>query len=72
MDDMEGWKRSDQETARKRNANIIAEIIGYGASADAFHLTSPNPDGIGAQLCMQFCLDDAKILPSDINYINCP
>ncbi len=58
------------QCAKKRGANIIAELSGYGASADAFHLTSPNPEGIGAELCMKICLNDGKINPSDVDYIN--
>lgn len=56
------------ESARARGARIHAEIIGYGANADAFHMTNPAPEGaIG---CMRLCLEDAGILPSDVDYIN--
>ena len=56
--------------ALDRGANIIAEIIGYGATADAYHLTSPDPDGIGASQAMNKAINDAKIKPQEINYIN--
>ena len=58
------------EHALKREANIIAEIIGYSATADAYHLTSPPPDGEGASRAMRLALLDAKISPSNIDYIN--
>ncbi len=56
--------------ARKRGANILAEIIGYGASADAFHVTQPAADGNGAARSMQFALNKAELLPTDVDYIN--
>jgi 3-oxoacyl-[acyl-carrier-protein] synthase II len=58
------------ETALKRGANIIAEIVGYGMSADAFHVTSPPEDGDGAYRVMRNALRDAKIEPSRIDYLN--
>ncbi len=58
------------EHAKKRGATIYAEVIGCGMSADAYHLTSVHPEGLGAQLAMQMALDDAQIQFSDINYIN--
>ena len=58
------------EFAKKRGANIIAEISGYGSSADAFHLTSPDPTGKGAYNSMQNSIKDANLSPSDIDYIN--
>jgi 3-oxoacyl-[acyl-carrier-protein] synthase II len=58
------------EHARRRGANILAEIIGYGMSADAYHITSPSEDGEGAHRVMRNALRDAKLEPSDIDYIN--
>ncbi len=56
--------------AKKRNAEILAEIIGYGASADAFHITSPDPNGAGAILAMETAIQDSGIKKKDISYIN--
>ncbi len=58
------------ESAQKRGANILCEISGYGASSDAYHITSPHPDGEGFINAMQSALTDANLLPSDIQYIN--
>ena len=58
------------EHALKRNAPIIAEIAGYGATGDAYHLTSPPPDGEGAARAMDLALSDARISSNEINYIN--
>ena len=58
------------ECALKRDANIIAEIAGYSATADAYHLTSPSPDGEGAARAMKLALLDAEMLPDSIDYIN--
>ncbi|MEO0202569.1 MAG: beta-ketoacyl-ACP synthase II [candidate division WOR-3 bacterium] len=58
------------ESALKRNAKIYAEIIGYGQSADAYHITAPCVDGEGAIKCMKNAIKDAKIEPSYIDYIN--
>ncbi|MFC2006309.1 beta-ketoacyl-ACP synthase II [Chloroflexota bacterium] len=56
--------------ARRRNANILAEIVAYGASADAYHITQPAEDGNGATRAMQLALDKAGLAPSEIDYIN--
>jgi len=58
------------EHAQKRGAKIYAELIGGGMSADAFHLTAPHPDGEGAKLVMTNALRDAKLKPTEIDYIN--
>lgn len=58
------------EHAKKRNANIFAEIYGYGLSGDASHLTAPKADGTGAILAMQRALGDAKLKVSDVTYVN--
>jgi len=58
------------EFARARGANILAEIIGYGMSADAFHITQPAENGEGACRVMQNTLNDAKVKPEEVDYIN--
>ncbi|MDD5668652.1 MAG: beta-ketoacyl-ACP synthase II [Candidatus Omnitrophica bacterium] len=58
------------EHARKRGAKIIAEVTGFGMSCDAYHLTSPDPEGNGAALAMSWALKDSKINPADVTYIN--
>jgi len=60
----------DLEHARKRGANILAEIIAYGASADAYHVTQPDENGAGMVKAMQMALNKAGIKPTDIDYIN--
>ena len=58
------------EHAQRRGANILAEIVGYGMSADAFHVTAPPDDGDGAYRVMRNALRDAGLEPHQIDYIN--
>ncbi len=58
------------EHAQKRKANIIAEIVGFGMSCDAYHITAPDPDGQGAAQAMTTAMKDAQMNPGQINYIN--
>jgi len=60
----------EYERAKKRGARIYAEVIGYGMSCDAYHMTAPDPDGDGAIRCLQAVLKDSKINPEDVDYIN--
>ncbi len=58
------------EGARARGATILAELIGYATTADAYHITAPSPGGSGAIKCMRRAIDDAALQPSDITYVN--
>jgi 3-oxoacyl-[acyl-carrier-protein] synthase II len=60
----------DLEHAINRGAKILAELIGFGCNADAYHITAPSPNGEGAARCMQITLEDAKIKPENVDYIN--
>ncbi|MCH7932378.1 MAG: beta-ketoacyl-ACP synthase II [Gemmatimonadetes bacterium] len=58
------------ETAVARGANIVAEVAGYGVSADAHHITMPAPEGEGAQYAMRMAMEDAGVTAKDVDYIN--
>jgi 3-oxoacyl-[acyl-carrier-protein] synthase II len=58
------------EHAKARGAKIYAEVVGYGATSDAYHITSPAEDGAGAARAMTNAINEAGIKPSDIDYIN--
>lgn len=58
------------EHAKARGAKIYAEVIGYGATSDSYHITSPSPNGEGGARAMRIAIDDAGIKPEDIDYIN--
>ena len=60
----------EYEAAKKRNANIYAEMIGYGMSGDAYHVTAPSPEGEGAARCMDLTLEDGNLKKEDLEYIN--
>ncbi len=60
----------EYEHAKKRGAKILGEIAGYGCTCDAYHITAPDPEGIGGIKAMQFAIQDAGIKPEEIEYIN--
>lgn len=60
----------DYEHAKKRGANILCELIGFGTSADAFHITQPQEEGTGASEAMRYAVQDARINLDDVDYIN--
>ncbi len=60
----------DYEHASRRGAKIYAELTGYGASSDAYHMTSPPPDGAGAAMAMKMALKNAQLTPEKVGYIN--
>jgi 3-oxoacyl-[acyl-carrier-protein] synthase II len=60
----------EMEAAKRRGANILAELVGYGANSDAHHVTQPAPEGEGAARCMRLALASAGMNPEDVGYIN--
>lgn len=58
------------EHARKRGAKIYAEMVGFGMSADSYHISAPDPQGDGARRCMENCLKDGNIAPEEIDYVS--
>ena len=59
-----------EEHAKKRGAKILGEVVGYGATCDAYHITSPDPSGEGAARAMQAAIAEAGIKPDQVGYIN--
>ncbi len=62
--------RESLEHAQARGAKIYGEIVGYGATCDAYHLTAPTPDGSGASKAMKLAMEEAGIQPAQVGYIN--
>ena len=66
----DGFVIEELEHAKKRGAHIYAELAGYGVTADAYHLTAPHPEGLGASKCMEMALRHAKLNATDVSYVN--
>jgi 3-oxoacyl-[acyl-carrier-protein] synthase II len=60
----------EYESAKARGAKIYAEVIGSGMTADAYHVTAPHPEGLGARSVMKLAIEDAELKPEDVDYIN--
>ncbi len=60
----------EREAALKRGAEILAELVGYASNSDAYHITSPSPEGRGAAKCIRLCLEDGNIPLDEVDYIN--
>ncbi len=60
----------EYERAKRRGANLYAEIVGYGITADAYHITAPDPEGDGSARAMKMAIDHARLNPEDVDYIN--
>src|SRR5437588_3065556 len=60
----------EEQAARARGAKILGELIGYGSTSDAYHLTAPEPTGTAAAKAIELALQDAELKPGDVSYVN--
>jgi 3-oxoacyl-[acyl-carrier-protein] synthase II len=60
----------EASVAARRGARVLGEVLGYGATSDAFHLTAPEPSGAGAARAIRLALEDAGVAPSELDYVN--